>query len=144
MVKVTPPDWSMRMKALGMNVWSSALSAARLDRPVANAINRPPPNAAVACRKPRRERFAPGALCTCSSIRSKIMSGTFALVGRQLRGAFDSPTDARIGPAATDVSGHRGIDIGIRRLGMLGEQRGCGHDLPRLAVTALRNVQLDP
>src|SRR5215471_11939209 len=59
-------------------------------------------------------------------------------------GAVNGGADALIGAAAADVAGHGRIDVGIAGLRILGEQRSGGHDLSRLAVTALRNVELDP
>src|ERR1700728_2074391 len=40
--------------------------------------------------------------------------------------------------------GDIGVDIGIGRTGKLFEERDRGHDLPRLAVAALRNVFRNP
>jgi hypothetical protein len=52
--------------------------------------------------------------------------------------------NAHVRAASTDVAGHRGVDVFIcgRRFGR--EQRGGRHDLPGLAVAALRYVQFDP
>jgi hypothetical protein len=52
-------------------------------------------------------------------------------------------THALIGAAAADVR-HRFIDVLVARPRLLGEQRGRRHDLPRLAVSALRHVELSP
>src|SRR2546425_948307 len=86
---------------------------------------RPAPATPAASRKSRR-----------------VISGA-ALMSRSLRGAMDGGADALIGAAATDV-GHRGVDIGVRGMRVLRERRRGGHDLPRLAVAALRHVFLDP
>src|ERR1700675_4093874 len=59
-------------------------------------------------------------------------------------GAMDGLADALVGSAAADVAAHEVIDIGVGRVGLLGEQRDCGHDLPGLAVAALRDVFFDP
>ena len=59
-------------------------------------------------------------------------------------GALDGRTDARVGGAATDIAAHRHVDVVVGGNGDAGEQRGRGHDLARLAVAALRHVQLDP
>src|SRR6266566_3885837 len=72
----------------------------------------------------------------------RVISGA-ALMSRSLRGAMDGGADALIGAAATDV-GHRGVDIGVGGMRILREQRRGSHDLPRLAVAALRHVFLDP
>src|SRR2546422_5248812 len=66
-----------------------------------------------------------------------------ALMSRSLRGAMDGGADALVGAAATDV-GHRCVDVGVRGVRILREQRRGGHDLPRLAIAALRHVFLDP
>src|ERR1700694_5521220 len=86
----------------------------------------------------------PKSRSTTSLIRSKIMSATFLVVRHNMRGALDSVAYARIGATATDVPRHRAVDIAIRRVGLGGKQRRCGHDLARLAIAALRHVQLDP
>src|SRR5690348_3511569 len=66
-----------------------------------------------------------------------------ALMSRSLRGAMDGGADALVRAAATDV-GHRRVDVGVRGMRRFREQRRGRHDLPRLAVAALRHVFLDP
>src|SRR5260370_41226818 len=66
-----------------------------------------------------------------------------ALMSRSLRGAMDGGADALVRAAATDV-GHGRVDIGVRGMGVLREQGRGGHDLPRLAVAALRHGFRDP
>src|SRR2546422_11561966 len=66
-----------------------------------------------------------------------------AVMSRSLGGAMDGGADPLVGAAATDVR-HRGVDVGVCRVRILREQRRGGHDLPRLAVAALRHVLLDP
>jgi hypothetical protein len=62
-----------------------------------------------------------------------------------LRGrAVDRFADARVGAAAADVRSHVAIDLVVGRLRVSLEQRRRAHDLPRLAVAALRDVLLDP
>src|SRR2546421_5170374 len=64
-------------------------------------------------------------------------------MSRSLGGAMDGGADPLIGAAAADV-GHRRIDVGVRGMRLLGEQRRGRHDLARLAVAALRHVFRDP
>src|SRR5256714_922859 len=85
----------------------------------------PAPSAAVVSRKSRRE-----------TLEGALMSGS-------LRGPVDGRPDALIRAAAADVR-HRGIDVGVGGVRLLGEQGGRGHDLARLAVPALRHVFRDP
>src|SRR6185437_6983957 len=59
-------------------------------------------------------------------------------------GVVDGGADALIGPAAADVAAHRLVDVVVGRLRLGGQQRRGGHDLPGLAVAALRHVALDP
>src|SRR5689334_22526441 len=52
--------------------------------------------------------------------------------------------DAHVSAAAADVSIHRADDLFVRRIGRPREQRRAGHDLTRLAVAALGDVNLFP
>src|SRR5881296_3846950 len=97
------------------------------------------------CRPPAgrwkpRTRPAPATPAASRNSRRLICA---ALMSRSLRGAMDGGADALVGAAATDV-GHGRVDIGVRGMRILREQRRGGHDLPRLAVAALRHVFLDP
>jgi hypothetical protein len=55
----------------------------------------------------------------------------------------DSGTDALVGAAAADI-GDRVINIGIGRFRPILEQRHDGHDHSALAVSALRDIVIDP
>src|SRR4051794_1717996 len=70
-------------------------------------------------------------------------SSSASLTGR-LGGLFDCFTDAYIGPTAADVAGHGSIDVGIGRVWPARQQRRSGHDLARLAVTALNDLAVEP
>src|SRR5258708_21451418 len=61
-----------------------------------------------------------------------------------LRGGMNRCADAGVGGATTDVAAHGAVDIGIAGRGILLEQRGRRHDLPRLAISALGDLQVDP
>src|SRR5881397_381877 len=113
-----------RSHAFGAN----GAAAATRPRPMAGRwkpMTRPAPAMPVASRNSRR-----------------VISGA-ALMSRSLRGAMDGGADALVRAAATDV-GHRRVDVGVGGMRILREQRRGGHDLPRLAVAALRHVFLDP
>src|SRR5262249_5092956 len=128
---VTLPARSMRRKAFGANgasVVSVSRTSPRAGSP--NPSSKPPPMAAVAERKLRREGDA----------SSRVVI-SHPLV---CRGLLDRRTDADIGAAAADVARHRSVDIDIARLGVASEQRACGHDLAGLAVPALRYVECKP
>src|SRR5262249_24856796 len=62
----------------------------------------------------------------------------------RFRGLFDRLADARIGAAATDISRHRVIDIGVGGVWVGRQQRRSRHDLARLAVAALWNLPVEP
>src|SRR5216110_2511642 len=78
-----------------------------------------------------------------ASRNSRRVTSGAALTSRSLRGAMDGGADPLVGAAATDV-GHRRVDVGVRGMRILREQRRGGHDLPRLTIAALRHVFLDP
>src|SRR5262249_11654777 len=67
-----------------------------------------------------------------------------ASLSARLGGLLDRLPNAQIRPAAADVAGHRGVDIGIGRMGIARQQRGGGHDLARLAVAALHDLPVEP
>src|SRR5215469_5499608 len=102
---------------------SAALRTKRDGTPSAS----PPPATAAPTMKRRRE-----------SALLFFMSGP-PLTGRRVH----CRADALIRSAATDVV-HRVVDVLVRRIRLALEQSGGRHDLPRLAVTALRDVQRGP
>lgn len=53
-------------------------------------------------------------------------------------------SDAHVRPAAAEIAAHSGINFAVRRAWVFGEQRRGRHNLARLAITALRHVQVDP
>ncbi len=57
---------------------------------------------------------------------------------------MDRFADAGIGAAAADVAAHRGVDVVIARIRHALEQGGGAHDLSRLAVAALRDIEFAP
>src|SRR5215813_6943440 len=61
-----------------------------------------------------------------------------------LRGLLDRFTNAHIGAAATDIAGHRRVDVGIAGMRVAREQRRSGHDLAGLAVAALHDLAIEP
>src|SRR5882672_8052430 len=72
------------------------------------------------------------------------MGSTRRTTRRQRRGLVDSLPNADVRSAAAKISIHRRINVLIVRLGRFGEQRRGGHHLSRLAIAALRHVQIGP
>src|ERR1035437_4676893 len=62
----------------------------------------------------------------------------------QFGGPVNGRANPQIGDAPADVAVHRRVDVRVRRLRRLLEQRGGGHQLARLTVAALRNVEFLP
>src|SRR5207237_1637827 len=127
---VTRPVSSMDTNAVGLKRGTSTASAAGalLANPRGSSpIPRPPATAAPPTRKRRRLRFS-----------------RIAAISRPSCRGLDCRANPLIGAAATDVAGHRLVDIVIGGLRGLGEQAGGLHDLPTLAVAALRDVQAAP
>ena len=58
--------------------------------------------------------------------------------------AVDGAADARISTTAAEVTGHSDVDVRVGGGRIAGEQCGSGHDLSRLTVAALRDIQLHP
>src|SRR5437588_11579199 len=61
-----------------------------------------------------------------------------------LRGFVDGRANTNVSGAPANVAGHRAIDVGVGRLRHLIQQRCGRHDLPRLAITALRHIEAHP
>src|SRR5439155_17082754 len=61
-----------------------------------------------------------------------------------LRCRLDRRTNALVGSTAADISGHRFIDLLIGGLLLAVQQSHGLHDLPGLAIAALRHVHLHP
>src|ERR1700681_2630939 len=66
------------------------------------------------------------------------------LTGELRRGGVDGRTDALVGRATTDVACHRVIDVGVARPGLSLARLSRRHDLSRLAVAALHDVEIHP
>src|SRR5436309_7275467 len=102
---------------------SQAESAAASRTPRPGSVNdsvRPTPATVVVLMKSRR------------SIR-RAMS-------HPLGGALDRAPDTQVGRAAAQVARHRGVDVRVGRLRVLGEERRGLHDLARLAVAILGHL----
>ena len=53
-------------------------------------------------------------------------------------------TDARIGSATADIAAHRRVDLRVGGVGRALKERGGRHDLPRLTIAALGDVDCLP
>src|SRR3954453_17369228 len=60
------------------------------------------------------------------------------------RGELDRLADADISAAAADVAAHRIVDVRIGRMRFILQQCRRRHDLARLAVSALRDLMVEP
>src|SRR6476646_6602092 len=110
----------------------SGVASAAAAAPVPNGMwkprERPPTAADEPARKRRRE--------TACIVIVVSPSADFG-------GELHRRLDAIVRAAATDVGHHRD-DVVLARLRIVAEKRRRGHDLARLAVAALRNVELRP
>src|ERR1700733_15951115 len=147
MINVTAPVRAIRINAFGENAGSCATPsfAPRADG-MANPRNNPPPTATPTLKKSRREtgilRVAGKRGVQGSDIDRPL--GILCMRRCNLRGGFYCGPNAHIGPAATDVAGHRRIDIGVRGVRSRPQQRAGRHDLSRLAVAALHDLSDEP
>src|SRR6516162_2280187 len=84
----------------------------------------------VPFRKPRRLTFS---IMACPWV----MSGS-------CRGRFDGGRNALIAPASADIAAHGIVDLGFQWVLICRKKCGSLHDLPSLAIAALRHVQSAP
>lgn len=59
-------------------------------------------------------------------------------------GSLDGSANSLVRPTTADIAGHTLVNLLISRLRRCVQQRYCLHDLARLAVSALRNIMLNP
>src|SRR5215471_5713174 len=138
MVRPTWPSRPMRTNALGAKSRASSASASHGPSGRRRLSMRPPPAAAPACRKPRRERpIADDARLGFA----RVMSAPFPV---RLRGQLDRVANPHIRATATDIAGHRIVDVGIAGMRIAGEQRRRRHDLAGLAIAALNDLAVEP
>src|SRR5262245_47676859 len=67
-----------------------------------------------------------------------------SVMSRPLGSGADGRVDALIAAAATEIAGHGAGDLGVCRRRLLGEKGRGLHDLPGLAVAALRHADIAP
>src|SRR5688500_20172832 len=95
-------------------------------------------------RWPRRRRRAQSPAETNADQLGRTWSLSWLRPPSGARRLVNRFADAQIGAAPADIAAHRRIDVGIGRRGVAGEERRGGHQLTRLAVAALRHVELEP
>src|SRR6266853_1611698 len=79
------------------------------------------------------------------SMRMKALGANrSASLSARLRGLLDRFADADVGPTAADVARHRIVDVGVGRMRVTGQQSRSRHDLARLAVAALNDLEVEP
>src|SRR5271154_3346799 len=109
----------------------------------------PPPAITDARRNERRLTSVvsigpPAYAYSCTSPGALGMNGGHGLFYRLLGSDFgclvNGFANAQIGAAAADVAVHGGVNVRVRGMRILREQRGSGHHLAGLAVSALRHV----
>src|SRR5580692_2073773 len=83
-------------------------------------------------------------MCAVRSCALKLSRCSWTLRLGRLRRRVYGRADARVGGASAYVAAHGTVDIRIGRRGIFLEQRRCGHDLPRLAISALWYLKIDP
>src|SRR5262249_55646916 len=99
----------------------------------------PTPPAMLPMRNRRRSTERAAIFRASVSLMSDLLRLTH-LVGS----AFDRLLDAHIRHAAAEIAVHRFDDLLVGRIQILSQQRGRLHDLPGLAVAALRHLLRGP
>src|ERR1700679_4305324 len=152
-VMVTMSSGAMRMYALmvpaALTACLGAVPGAAAAPGKLKSNSMPPPAAVLAARKLRRDSARPAASnwspVSCVSFMSgRVMSDLPRVGGRQTRSLFDGGANPRVGGTAADVAAHRVVDVLVGRLRLLIQQRGSGHNLARLAVATLHDVERQP
>src|SRR6202007_2911533 len=106
---------------------SDCASSGRRARGSATVMIRPPLAAIPVLRKAGRSGRGENERLGMSGFLTRIRS-----TASHSR-AMNCGPNALIGATSADIAAHRGIDVGIAWLRRLRKQRGCRHDLTRLA-----------
>src|ERR1700734_230963 len=115
---------------------SASAAAGRANSAVGRAKAKVRP--AELCKKPRRDSVPVG-------LRSILPKICLPMASRSLLGGpLDGAEDARIGAAAADIAVHVADDVVAARILIGRKQRRGLHDLPGLAIAALRHLQVEP
>src|SRR5688572_28981441 len=104
------------------------------------AIIIPPPVIALTRRKERRE----SGFCVMAAPLLRCARGLRGPRRLDACGPLDRFANTYVSATAAQVALHRRVDLGVTRLRRSRQQRRRRHDLPRLAVATLRDVQFLP
>src|ERR1700692_886481 len=119
--------------SLSFQGWVEMAAASALPGAAPMPIIKPPATETAVRMKSRRVRVE-----TTPIPRITTSSGL-----RHICGAMNGATQSFIRAATANIGNIR-VDVGIRGLGILLKERHHDHDLPRLAVAALRNTFFNP
>src|SRR3984893_770568 len=139
MTSVTTFCRSIRMKAFGAHAVDlvGCAHAGRSASGSAKLITSPPPPSTPTFRNVRRSR-----LTECE--RSDMSLTPADVLATSDRRAVNGGPNALIRAASADIAAHRGIEVGIAWLRGVGQQRRGRHDLTRLAIAALDDLEVEP
>src|SRR5205823_1933829 len=104
--------------------------ALRVRASIFQPSSKPPPVAAPAVRNSRRD--------------TRSMTASPLGCGLGMRSVLDGRAVAGIRAAAANVARHARVDVPVRGMGLAREQCGSRHDLARLAVAALHDLEVEP
>src|SRR5215217_9639730 len=132
---VTSPSAATCTKTLGRSSGADFTpgAAASADTVGTSPRARPPTERLSPSRKERRVNTTGCWLIASSLLRV-----------RHARGLLHGRADARVRPTAAEVARERLVDVRVRGLGLLRQQRRRAHELPGLAEPTLRHAQLHP
>src|SRR5712664_2927128 len=138
MVKRTRPSGS---------ILTNAFKTAPLSLP--SAMDQDGRATARASPLPRSHRPS-GALCERLLLRLRPILAAWAcrwfaaLLTPSLARVFYGSSNAIVGAASAYIAGHRVVYLRVRRAWIARQQRSCRHDLPRLTISALNDVMIEP
>src|SRR5689334_22541003 len=93
----------------------------------------------LGCASRRMPRTRPAEATEATLTKSRRLTFTISM-SHLLRRAMNGSPDALVRPAAAEIAVHGLVDVGVARFFLFHQQPRGGHDLPGLAVAALRDV----
>src|SRR5882757_2604041 len=137
MVKRTRPSGSILTNAFKTAPLSLPSAMDQDGRATARAS--PPAAVAPTFRSALRETLASSAPDT-----GRVSVSVVCRIVTALPRVFYGSSNAVVGAASAYIAGHRVVYLRLRRAWIARQQRSCRHDLPRLTISALNDVMIEP
>src|SRR5919205_3712369 len=136
---VVVPSGAIEMKTWGLFTVPCGMPSAPYF--LASSAMRPPSGTNCAASTSPPTDAMPFSMLRRLTFSMRVME---VVISRSLGSLLDGGADALIGSATADIACHGVVDVVVRRVRRLLQERRRLHDLAGLAIAALRHIQVAP